>query len=84
VAELEPNKHLVLGSRPSGIMSWAWVLYETYGQQTRLISRLRTRMPDIGMKIAWEAFEIWMMRKHLLGIKERAESLAEQQRIQGP
>lgn len=77
VAALEPNKHLLLGSQ-SGIMTWAWGLYETDAQQTRLVCRLHVRMDNILMRICWDAVEILMMRKHLLGIKRRAESLAHQ------
>ena len=77
VEALEPNKHMLLASQ-SGRMTWAWGLYQTDAQQTRLVTRLRVRMESIVPRLLWDAFEIVMMRKCLLGIKRRAESLASQ------
>lgn len=62
----------------SGRMTWAWGLYQTDAKQTRLVTRLRVRMDSIVPRLLWDAFEIVMMRKCLLGIKRRAESLANQ------
>jgi hypothetical protein len=77
VAKLEPNRNLLLSSR-SGRFTWAWSLYEMDAQQTRLVTRLRVRMDSIAPRLLWDTFEIVMMRKCLLGIKRRAESLAQQ------
>ena len=77
VAALEPNEHMLLASQ-SGRMTWAWGLYQTDAQQTRLVTRLRVRMDSIVPRLLWDTFEIVMMRKCLLGIKRRAESLAGQ------
>jgi hypothetical protein len=75
VAALEPNKHMLLASQ-SERMTWAWGLYQTDAQQTRLVTRLRVRMDSIVPRLLWDTFEIVMMRKCLLGIKRRAESSA--------
>lgn len=76
VAALETNKYMLLASQ-SERMTWAWALYETDAQTTRLVTRLRVRMDSILPRLVWDACEIIMMRKCLLGIKRRAESIAE-------
>jgi hypothetical protein len=77
VAKLETDRNLLLSSR-SGRFTWAWSLYEVDAQTTRLVTRLRVRMDSLFPNLLWDTFEIVMMRKCLLGIKRRAESLAQQ------
>ena len=72
VDSLERNKYLLLVTKTRN-MTWSWGLYKISEQQTRLVSRLRVRMDNNFKKIFWDVFEIIMMRKHLLGIKKRAE-----------
>ena len=72
VDSLERNKYLLLVTKTRN-MTWSWGLYKISEQQTRLVSRLRVRMDNNFKKIFWDVFEIIMMRKHLQGIKKRAE-----------
>jgi hypothetical protein len=58
-------------------MSWSWSLYAVAEAHTRLITRERMRYqwlsPTILFDMLVEFTDIIMMRKMLLGIKERAE-----------
>ena len=60
-----------------GGMSWAWGLYAVDEGHTRLITRVRLhydwRSPSILFDMLVEFTDIVMMRKSMLGIKERAE-----------
>jgi hypothetical protein len=57
--------------------TWAWFLQQTEAGNTRLITRLRTKydfsFPWIIYYILYDFGDIFMMRKCMLGIKERAE-----------
>ena len=53
--------------------TWAWGLYPEDAERTRLVTRLRWRVPSAAGRVLMDAVEIWMMRKHLLGIKRRVE-----------
>jgi len=61
-----------------GGMSWVWGLYPVDEARTRLITRVRLhydwRSPSILFDMLVEFTDIVMMRKSMLGIKERAES----------
>ncbi len=75
VIQLERDRALLLVIEHDGsTWTWAWGLYPTGMGQTRLVTRLRVRAPSIRSKLMLDFFEIIMMRKHLLGIKRRAES----------
>lgn len=76
VVALEPNKHMLMVFEWGANASWAWGLYETDAGYTRLVTRLRARHKSIFVRIALDALEIVMMRKCMLGIKQRAEKLA--------
>jgi hypothetical protein len=60
--------------------TWAWALYRVDEQRTRLITRVRMRYrwtrPSILFSLLVEFADLVMMRKCLLGIKQRAEHLA--------
>lgn len=60
-----------------GEATWAWGLYPLGEGRTRLITRLRVRYawasPMIVYYLLQDVGEIVMMRKCILGIKERAE-----------
>jgi hypothetical protein len=75
-----PNFMLVQFEHDNGMdwggATWVWGLYQTKTGHTRLVSRLRARMEHSLAKIMMDNFEIIMMRKHLLGIKRRAEVFA--------
>ena len=76
VAAMEQNKYLLLGSKVRRI-TWVWELIKINKQQSRLVSRLRAKTKNVFKRLFWEAFEIFMMRKHLLEIKYRAENINE-------
>jgi len=73
VAELVPGRHLLLVFPPDTPATWAWGLYPIDSTRTRLVTRLRVRVDRLRTQLMLDAFEIVMMRKHLLGIKYRAE-----------
>jgi len=62
-----------------GGMSWSWGLYPVDEGHTRLITRVRMRYkwlsPSILFDMLVEFTDIIMMRKSILGIKERAERI---------
>ncbi|WP_158309025.1 hypothetical protein [Desulfosporosinus orientis] len=59
--------------------TWCWGLYPLNSAQTRLVSRIRLRCrwlsPAIIFSLLVDAGDIIMMRKCMLGIKQRAEEL---------
>lgn len=73
VALIEPPEQLLLVFQSDTAATWAWGLYPIDAGRTRLVSRLRVRLPRLATRVMLDAFEIVMMRKHLLGIKRRAE-----------
>ena len=62
-----------------GETSWTWQLEPLPHGSTRLITRIRSRMRPTPRSIAFyavvEIADIWMIRKMLLTIRERAEGL---------
>ena len=75
VEHLEAPGILVLTSLEGAEIrwSWAWGLYPDGQGGTRLVSRLRLDDAGWTTRLLLDAAELVMMRKHLLGIKERAE-----------
>jgi hypothetical protein len=77
VRALEPGRTLLLvvGSDPGarGAFTWTWSLYPLAEDRTRLVTRLRWRAEGTISRLFLDTFEIWMMRKCLLGIKRRVE-----------
>jgi hypothetical protein len=73
VAEMDPPSRLLLVFESDPPATWAWGLYPIDAKRTRLVTRLRVRVGRITTRLMLDAFEIVMMRKHLLGIKRRAE-----------
>jgi hypothetical protein len=61
------------------LLTWGWFLRQTEAGETRLITRLRTKynfsFPWIIYYIFYDVGDIIMMRKCMLGIKERAEEI---------
>ncbi len=77
VTVVEPDSSMLweyAGDDTTTTFTWAWGLYRLSDQQTRLVTRLRYRASSIRSRVLLDLFEIVMMRKCLLGIKERAES----------
>jgi hypothetical protein len=77
VSRLDPGK-LMLWEKPGG--TWLWLLEPDGDGHTRLVTRLRsryawTRPTIITELILMEIGDPFMMRKCLLGIKQRAEQL---------
>ena len=77
VVDMDPNRLLLLVFQSDGMVTWAWTLYKIDANRTRLVTRLRWRTSSTISQFMLDAFEIIMMRKHLLGIKRRAEAAME-------
>jgi hypothetical protein len=78
IERLEPERVLAWRSE-DGNWVWSFVLAQSDGK-TRLISRNRFRLPTVVARIGMVPMEpasLVMERKMLLGIKQRAERLAE-------
>jgi hypothetical protein len=79
VAGLETNKWLLWQQRLS---TWVWVIEPVGKDQTRLVTRIRARYDWTDpFAIVWfflmELGDFPMMRKQLLGIKQRAENYSD-------
>jgi hypothetical protein len=72
--------HWMLWADKDGNVTWCWSLYPAGGDATRLVSRIRMRYnwtsPWMLFNLLLDAGDIVMMRKSMLGIKERAEAPA--------
>jgi hypothetical protein len=79
VHTIVPNHYMLWGEH--GGMSWLWHLNQIEENKTRLITRVRLKYewthPIILGYLFLDVGDIVMMRKCMLGIKQRAESLAE-------
>lgn len=80
VVEMDPGRSMLWVFRVDGQWedaTWAWGLYEEDATHTRLVSRLRNTYkwgrPSIVPMLFVDAVELVMMRKCLLGIRDRAE-----------
>lgn len=73
VAALKPAAHLLLVFEQER-SSWAWELHAVDARRTRLVTRLRIRTQQLRSWLVLDVFEIVMTRRHLLGIKRRAEA----------
>lgn len=83
VTAVEPNRSLVLHIQQPGVdITWSYLLEELGRGRTRLVLRIRTWLPLTPQLAPLMALmdpgEFLMVRKHLLGIKERAEGLSRQ------
>jgi hypothetical protein len=81
VAALESCQSMVLHIQEPGVdVTWSYLLEELEGECTRLVLRVRTWLeitPQIVPLLAvMDPGEYLMVRKHLLGVKARAEALA--------
>lgn len=73
VVVLKQPRSMVMDFQP---WVWAWGLSESEVGHTRLVTRVYYHSERRLINLMVEAFEIFMMRKCLLGIKERVESSA--------
>jgi hypothetical protein len=80
VKALEPERWILWWDDTTQDTTWTWALDPVDAQQTRLITRVRMRYrwtrPSILFSLLVEFADLVMMRKCLLGIKQRAENLA--------
>jgi hypothetical protein len=81
VAVLEPCRSIVLHIQEPGVhVTWSYLLEALDGEATRLVLRVRTWLeikPQIvPLLVVMDPGEFLMVRKHLLGVKARAEALA--------
>ena len=71
--------HSMIWGTP-GDTTWAWQLDAIPGGSTRLITRVRSRYRRLSPSIAFSALlefgDIWMMRKMLLNLRDRAERVS--------
>ena len=76
VESFEPNRSLVLvyGSESDPIFTWVWGLYPVDQEETRMVVRLRWHQESARQRFMTRYFEIIMMKKHMLGIRRRAEA----------
>ena len=81
VKAFEPNQWMLWWDK-KGEMTWYWGLYPQDDSQTRLITRVRMHYrwlkPSILFSLLVEFTDIAMMRKCMLGIKQRAERASRQ------
>lgn len=75
VHSMDPPRSMVWGT--PGETTWAWQLDAHADGSTRLITRVRSRYRWLSPSIAFSALlefgDIWMMRRMLLNIRDRAE-----------
>jgi hypothetical protein len=81
VKAFEPNQWMLWWAN-KGDVTWSWGLYPQDDSRTRLITRLRIHYhwtkPSILFSLPLDIGDIVMMRKCLLGIKQRAERASRQ------
>ncbi|MFC1639312.1 hypothetical protein ACFL3B_00955 [Gemmatimonadota bacterium] len=77
VSVLETDRSMLLEFPDWAEATWAWGLYPDGPNRTRLVTRLRGR-PRGRSRLFADLGEIFPMRKSMLGIKSRAETLARQ------
>jgi hypothetical protein len=80
VKAVEPGQWVLWWDDKTRDTTWTWALYPIDQQRTRLVTRVRMRYrwtkPTILFSLLVEFADLVMMRKCLLGIKQRAEHLA--------
>jgi hypothetical protein len=81
VKAFEPNQWMLWWAN-KGDVTWSWGLYPQDDSRTRLITRLRIQYrwtkPSIIFSLLMDVGDIVMMRKCLLGIKQRAQRASSQ------
>jgi hypothetical protein len=77
VKNYKASEHILWWDK-KGNGTWGWYLKQKDNGQTRLITRLRTKydfsFPWIIYYLLYDFGDIIMMRKCMLGIKDRAEN----------
>jgi hypothetical protein len=84
VLSMDPPTSMVRGTPES---TWTWQLDASSDGSTRLITRVRSQYrwlsPSIAMSLLVELTDIWMMRKMLMNLRGRAESLSTEPALPG-
>lgn len=79
IKDFETNSWMLWGDKDANLSTWCWCLYPIDSKHTRLITRVHLRnnwlSPTIIFNLLLDAGDIIMMRKCMLGIKERAEAI---------
>jgi hypothetical protein len=74
-----PNEWMLWGDR-HGNTTWCWGLYPIDERSTRLVTRVKVKYdwlrPTILFNMVFDVGDIVMMRKCLIGIRERAERMS--------
>ena len=82
VKAFEQHQWLLWGDKHGDVSTWCWGLYPQDENHTRLISRVRISyrwtLPAILFDLPMDVGDIVMMRKCMLGIKQRAERTSRQ------
>jgi hypothetical protein len=85
VIELDPPRSMIWGT--PGQTTWSWTLDALPEGGTRLLTRVRAvynwRSPTIVFSMLIEFADIWMIRKMLMNVKSRAESLERSELLAG-
>jgi hypothetical protein len=83
VHSLDPPHSMIWGT--PGDTTWTWQLDAHPDGSTRLITRVRSRYRWLSPSIAFSALlefgDIWMMRKMLLNLRDRAEGRVASQQV---
>jgi hypothetical protein len=78
VLNLDLPRSMLWGTLPD--TTWLWLMEPQADGTTRLLTRIRKRYrwlsPSIAFSLLVEFVDIWMMRKMLLNLRERAEAMA--------
>jgi len=78
ILALDLPRSMLWGTQPN--TTWLWVCEPRTDGTTRLITRIRSHYrwlsPSIAFSLLVEFADIWMIRKMLLNLRERAEGLA--------
>jgi hypothetical protein len=86
VLALDLPRSMLWGTVPD--VTWLWLMEARPDGSTRVITRIRMRYrwlsPSIAFSLLIEFADIWMIRRMLLNLRERAESLSRAQPPQPP
>ena len=88
VALARPNELLLLDIRQQGAhVTWAFALYPASASETRLVMRVRAQLPRTWktpfLVAILDPAEFLMVRRQLIGLRDRAERLARTKRPSG-
>jgi hypothetical protein len=86
VHTLDPPRSMIWATLPD--TTWAWQLDAMPDGSTRLLTRVRSRYrwlsPSIVFSLLLELADIWMMRRMLLNVRDRAEGASSRSALRAP